>query len=52
MADWIQKAFARAKRKGTTGRCSGKKYGSKSCPPGSKAYNVAKTLKKMRKRKK
>jgi len=50
---WIQKAFRAAKRKGTTGRCTGSKYGSASCPPGSKAYAMATTLRKMnRKRKK
>ena len=27
--------------------CTGKKFGSKSCPPGSKRYNLAKTFKKM-----
>jgi len=43
---FIQKAFARAKKKGTLGKCSGKKLGSKSCPKGSKAYNF-----KLRKRK-
>ena len=48
---FIQKAFARAKKKGTLGKCSGKKLGSKSCPKGSKAYNFAMTLKKLRKKK-
>lgn len=46
---WIQAAFRKAKEKGTTGRCTGSKFGSSSCPPGSKAYNMAKTLRKMRK---
>lgn len=50
MANWIQKAFAKSKAKGTTGKCSGSRFGSKSCPPGSKAYNMAKTLKKLRKK--
>jgi len=50
MADWIGKMFAKAKSKGTLGRCSGKKYGSSSCPPGSKQYDAAKTLSKLRKR--
>jgi len=48
---FIQKAFAKAKKKGTLGKCTGKKLGSKSCPKGSKAYNFALTLKKLRKRK-
>ena len=34
--EWIQKAFSKIKKKGTEGKCTGKKYGSKSCPPGSK----------------
>ena len=45
--DWIQKATASIKRRGTKGVCTGKKFGSKTCPPGSKRYNLAKTFKKM-----
>ena len=44
---WIQKAFSTIKKKGTEGKCTGKKYGSKSCPEGSKAYNMAKNLRKI-----
>ena len=44
---WIQKAFSKIKKKGTEGKCTGKKYGSKSCPPDSKAYNMAKNLRSM-----
>ena len=44
---WIQEATASIKRRGTKGVCTGKKFGSKSCPPGSKRYNLAKTFKKM-----
>lgn len=44
---WIQKATASIKKRGTEGVCSGKKFGGKSCPPGSKRYNLAKTFKKM-----
>ena len=44
---WIQKAFSKIKKKGTEGKCTGKKYGSKSCPEGSKAYNMAKNLRKI-----
>jgi len=51
MSNWIQKAFAKSKAKGTTGRCTGNKYGSSSCPPGSKAYNMAKNLRKINKKK-
>ncbi len=46
---WIQKA-TKGMRKDKP--CTGKKFGSASCPPGSKRYNLAKTFKKMgRKRK-
>ena len=48
--DWIQKVDASIKRRGTKGVCTGKKFGSKSCPPGSKRYNLAKTFKKMAKK--
>ena len=48
---WIQKAFSTIKKKGTEGKCTGKKYGSKSCPEGSKAYNMAKNLRSMNRKK-
>lgn len=48
---WIQKAFSKIKKKGTTGKCTGKKFGGPSCPPGSKQYNMAKNLRKMAKKK-
>ena len=44
---WIQKVNKSIKARGTKGVCTGKKFGSKSCPPGSKRYNLAKTFKKM-----
>ena len=44
---WIQEATASIKARGTKGVCTGKKFGSKTCPPGSKRYNLAKTFKKM-----
>lgn len=47
MANWIQTAFKKAEKKGTTGMCTGSKFGGPSCPPGSKRYNMAKTLRKM-----
>ena len=47
MSKWIQQAFNKAKKKGTIGRCTGKKFGGPTCPPGSKQYNMAKTLRKM-----
>ena len=44
---WIQKAFKKIDASGTKGKCTGKKYGSESCPEGSKAYNMAKNLRGM-----
>ena len=46
---WIQKATANMRKDKP---CTGKKFGSKSCPPGSKRYNLAKTFKKMAKKRK
>ena len=46
---WIQKATADIKKRGTEGVCTGDKFGSESCPPGSKRYNLAKTFKAMAK---
>ena len=49
---WIAKATASIKKRGTKGVCTGSKFGSPSCPAGSKRYNLAKTFKAMgRKRK-
>ena len=41
---WIQEA-TKGKRKDKP--CTGKKFGSKTCPKGSRRYNLAKTFKKM-----
>jgi hypothetical protein len=49
---WIQKAFKDVKKKGTEGKCTGDKFGGPGCPPGSKAYNMAKNLRKIAKSKK
>jgi hypothetical protein len=51
MADknWIQKA-TKTMRKDKP--CTGAKFGSKSCPPGSKRYNLAKTFKAIGKKRK
>lgn len=49
---WIQKAFKSIKRKGTEGKCTGSKFGGPSCPPGSRAYNMAKNLRGMAKKRK
>ena len=46
---WIQKAV-KGMRKDKP--CTGKKFGGASCPPGSKRYNLAKTFKKMAKKRK
>lgn len=46
-SSWIQKAFKKSDKKGTTGLCTGSKFGGPTCPPGSKRYNMAKTLRKM-----
>ena len=45
---WIQKA---TKNMRTDKPCTGSKFGSSSCPPGSKRYNLAKTFKSMAKNK-
>jgi len=45
--NWIQGVNKSIKKRGTKGVCTGKKFGSASCPAGSKRYNLAKTFKKM-----
>jgi hypothetical protein len=49
---WMQKVSASIKRRGTEGVCTGSKFGSSSCPSGSKRYNLAKVFKGMAKKKK
>ena len=44
--DWIQKATKNMRKDKP---CTGEKFGSESCPPGSKRYNLAKTFRKMAK---
>ena len=44
---WIQKATKNMRKDKP---CTGKKFGSKTCPPGSKRYNLAKTFRKMNKK--
>ena len=46
---WIQGVVAGIKRRGTSGVCTGEKFGSSTCPKGSKRYNLAVTLKKLSK---
>jgi hypothetical protein len=50
--DWIQDAEKDIEKRGTEGVCTGDKFGSDECPPGSKRYNLAKTFRKMAKKKK
>ena len=51
MADkWMQAASADIDKRGTAGKCGGPgpmhgTFGGKSCPPGSKQYNLAKVFK-------
>jgi len=49
--NWIQDAEKDIEKRGTEGVCTGDKFGSESCPEGSKRYNLAKTFRKMAKRK-
>lgn len=49
--NWIGAVTASIKRRGTKGVCTGSKFGSSSCPSGSKRYNLAKTFRKMNKSK-
>lgn len=44
---WIQAAVKDIKKRGTKGVCTGEKFGSESCPKGSKRYNLAKTFKRI-----
>ena len=48
--NWIAGAFKDVKKRGTEGVCSGANYGGKSCPVGSKRYNMAKTMRKIAKK--
>ena len=43
---WIQKATKNMRKDKP---CTGKKFGSKTCPKGSKRYNLAKTFRAMNK---
>ena len=45
---WIQEATKNMRKDKP---CTGKKFGSKTCPPGSKRYNLAKTFKAMNRKK-
>ena len=50
--NWIQKATASIKKRGTKGVCTGAKFGGPTCKPGSKRYALAKTFKSISKKKK
>ena len=50
--NWIQGAEKDIERRGTEGVCTGDKFGSESCPEGSKRYNLVKTFRKMAKKRK
>ena len=45
---WIQKATKNMRKDKP---CTGSKFGSSTCPPGSKRYNLAKTFRSMNKKK-
>lgn len=47
--NWIQRAV---KGMRTDKPCTGKKFGSSSCPKGSRRYNLAKTFRAMAKKRK
>lgn len=49
--NWISKATASIQRRGTEGVCTGSKFGGPTCPPGSKRHTLAKTFRKMAKKK-
>jgi hypothetical protein len=44
---WMQSARESIERRGTEGVCTGKKFGSESCRPGTRRYALAKTFKKV-----
>ena len=49
---WIQGAEKDIEKRGTEGVCTGDKFGGPTCKPGTKRYNLAKTFRKMAKKKK
>lgn len=48
---WMQKAAASIKKRGTKGVCTGAKFGGPTCKPGTKRYALAKTFRKISKKK-
>jgi len=49
---WIQGAEEDIEKRGTEGVCTGKKFGGPTCRAGTKRYNLAKTFRKMAKKRK
>lgn len=49
---WMQKAAASIKKRGTEGVCTGSKFGGPTCRPGTKRYNLAKVFKSTAKKNK
>jgi len=49
---WAQEVSKDIEERGTEGVCTGDKFGGPTCPPGSKRYVLAKTFKKMAKKRK
>ena len=49
---WIQDAEKDIEKRGTEGVCTGDKFGGPTCKPGTKRYNLAKTFRKMAKKRK
>jgi hypothetical protein len=49
---WIQDAEEDIEGRGTEGVCTGKKFGGPTCRKGTKRYNLAKTFRKMAKKRK
>ena len=50
--DWIKGVEKDIEKRGTEGVCTGAKFGSESCKPGTKRYNLAKTFRAMAKKRK
>tara|TARA_R110002020_G_scaffold199785_1_gene401668 strand:- start:132 stop:674 length:543 start_codon:yes stop_codon:yes gene_type:complete len=49
---WIQGAEEDIEKRGTEGVCTGEKFGGPTCRAGTKRYNLAKTFRKMAKKRK
>jgi hypothetical protein len=49
---WIQGAEKDIEKRGTEGVCTGDKFGGPTCRAGTKRYNLAKTFRKMAKKRK